>query len=515
MAHLLPLRNRMEPACLRHTDLPHTSRLFSDFLYQYHRVERFYTAPPSTGYPEDRRPAMIDALRAQNGNHPSLEILGQPGALAIVTGQQVGLFSGPSYTVYKALTAAKLAAQISESGTPAVPVFWLATEDHDFAEVSNSWAFDAANRPVQFRINGHNGSNEPVGGITVDHWPIEELRATLAGLPFADEALELAERAYTPGVSMGEAFRALVESILRPYGFLFIDPLHPKTRQLAAPMLERAVRVGPELTKLLLQRNGELEAAGYHAQVHVEPTTSLFFLLEGGKRVPLRDLKYSAEQLAERADHLSPNALLRPVVQDYMLPTAAYIGGPAELAYFAQSQVLYERLLGHMPRLVSRSGFTLFDARSAKLMARYKLRPKDFFSGEEAVRERIASRLVPENLDSVFEQVKGATEDNLDRLQESVLKLDPTLAAAVQKSREKILHQLTKMRAKTARETLRRNGRAIEEASVSYNTVYPNKHLQERLVRDFPFLARHGTGLIGQLVDSVRLDCPDHILLQV
>src|SRR6187551_3341830 len=103
----------MEPACLRHTDLPHTSRLFSDFLYHYHRVERFYTAPPSTGYPEDRRPALVAALREQNDNSAALERLAQPGAVTVVTGQQVGLFSGPAYTLYKALTAARMASDLS------------------------------------------------------------------------------------------------------------------------------------------------------------------------------------------------------------------------------------------------------------------------------------------------------------------------------------------------------------------------------------------------------------------
>jgi bacillithiol synthase len=505
----------MEPACLRHTELPHTSRLFSDFLYQYHRVERFYTAPLSTGYPEDRRPKMIEALRAQNGDHPSLDVLSRPRAVAVVTGQQVGLFSGPAYTIYKALTAAKLASQLSAAGTPAVPVFWLATEDHDFAEVSHAWAFDEENRPVQFRVNGRLENNTPVGSIEIAQWPVEELRSSLAGFHYADDVLALVESTYRPGASMGQAFHCMLERLLKPYGFLFLDPLHPKARQLAAPMLEHAVRMGPDLTKLLLQRNRELESAGYHAQVHVEPTTSLFFFLEGGKRIPVRELRYSQEQLAERPEQLSPNALLRPVVQDYMLPTAAYIGGPAELAYFAQSQVLYERLLGHMPRLVSRSGFTLFDSRAAKLMERYKLRPRDFFRGEEAVRERIASLLVPEGLDQRFEEVAASTGQSLDELEQAILSYDPTLAAAVQKSRSKMLYQLTKMRAKIARETMRRNNRALEETSYLYNTVYPNKHLQERLYSILPFLARHGFELVDQLYDSVKLDCPDHILLQV
>jgi uncharacterized protein YllA (UPF0747 family) len=226
-------------------------------------------------------------------------------------------------------------------------------------------------------------------------------------------------------------------------------------------------------------------------------------------------LKYSPEQLAERAEQLSPNALLRPVVQDYMLPTAAYIGGPAEIAYFAQSQVLYERLLGHMPRLVSRSGFTLFDARSAKLMERYKLRPRDFFHGQEMLREQIASRLVPEDLDRHFEEVTATTEQSLDKLQREIGAYDPTIGAAVEKSRSKMLHQLTKMRAKVARETLRRNERAAEDAYYLYHTVFPEKHLQERFYSILPFLARHGVDLIDHIHDSVKLDCPDHILMQI
>jgi bacillithiol synthase len=505
----------MEPACLRHTELPHTSRLFSDFLYHYHRVERFYTAPPSTGYPEERRPAMVAALRAQNGDHPSLEVLSKPGAVTVVTGQQVGLFTGPAYTIYKALTAAKLAQQLSSRGTPAVPVFWLATEDHDFAEVNHAWSFDHANRPVRFEVNGHAGNNRPVGSIVIDKWPVEQFRASVAEFPFGAEVAKLVEETYSPGVSLGDACRRLLERLLQPYGFLFLDPLHPTTRQLAAPILSRAVKIGSELNELLLKRSRELDAAGYHSQVHVEHGTSLFFLLEEGKRVPIRELRYTPDQLAERSEQLSPNALLRPVVQDYMLPTAAYIGGPAELAYFAQSQVLYERLLGHMPRLVSRSGFTLFDARSAKLMERYRLRPKDFFHGDESLRERIASRLVPEGLEKHFEEAAAVNDQSLDRLQQAITTFDPSLSDALRKSRAKMLHQLTKIRAKVARETLRRDQRSRDEAEYLYNTVYPHKHLQERFYAMLPFLARHGFELVDQLYDAVKLDCPDHILLQV
>lgn len=503
----------MDPACLRHTELPNTSRLFSDFLYHYHRVERFYTAPPSTGYPEDRRTALVEALREQNDNEAALGRLAEPGAVTVVTGQQVGLFSGPSYTVYKALTAAKIASDLTSRGRPAVPVFWLATEDHDWAEVDHCHVFDQARTPVKLTVQAERNGGVPVGSLRVRDWPLEQLRKALEEHPFGEEVVEIVEASCVPGATMGEAFRGILERLLKPYGFLFLDPLHPAIRHLAAPMMRKAVMIGQDLNRALLQRNRELEAAGYHAQVHVDTRTSLFFILEGGRRLPLRDVGYSAAELSERAHDLSPNALLRPVVQDYMLPTAAYVGGPAELAYFAQSQVLYERLLGHMPRLISRNGFTLVDARSAKLLDRYHLHLKDFFHGEDPLRERLASTLVPSGLDSSFSDAETTMTQVLDRLHRSVASFDPTLDASLAKSRAKMLYQLSKMRAKVARQILQRDERARSEASYLYNGLYPSKHLQERFYSILPFLAQHGPDLIDRLYDGVRMDCPDHVLL--
>ncbi len=506
----------MEPACLRHTDLPHSSRLFTDFLYHYHRVERFYTAPPSTGYPEDRRIALVSALRKQNTNAAALERLAEPGAVTVVTGQQVGLFSGPAYTLYKALTAARLAAHLMARGRTAVPVFWLATEDHDWPEVDHAFVFDgSAHRPVKLQVQAERSGGIPVGNIKPVRWPIAELRSALREFPYCDEVCDLVAETHPEGASMGEAFRALLERLLKPFGFLFLDPLHPAVRELAAPMLRRAVAIGPDLNKCLLERNRELETAGYHAQVHVDARTSLFFVLQDGRRVPLRESSLSTEQLTEHAEQLSPNALLRPVVQDYMLPTAAYVGGPAELAYFAQSQVLYDRLLGHMPRLVSRNGFTLIDTHSEKLLDRYGLKLADLFHGEEVLRERIASKLVPAGLDREFQSATEATTKALEGLRRSVAALDPTLEAALDKSKAKILYQLTKNRAKVARGILRHDERAGVDASWLYNSLYPQKHLQERLYSIVPFLAQYGVDLVDRLYANVHMDCPDHVLLPI
>jgi bacillithiol synthase len=513
----------MEATCLRQTELPHTSRLFSDFLYHFDRVRKYYENDHArVEYPESRRAEVVAALRELNGPSEALDRLAQPGTTAVVTGQQVGLFSGPSYTVYKALTAVKLARQMTESGNPAVPVFWLATEDHDFAEVNHAWVYDGDSQPVRIEVSGPEVADHPVGGIRVESWHVDELRKAIAPFAFGDDVAVLVEQAYAPGRTMGEAFHALVAKLLERFGLIYLDPLHPAIRKVAAPILRKAISAGPELSALLLERNRQLTAEGYHTQVHVEPQTSLFFVLDGDRRVHLKRQngdyvadqgRFPAAQLAETAENLSPTALLRPVVQDYLLPTAAYIGGPAELAYFAQSQVLYRQLIGGMPRLVPRSGFTLIDRRSTRLMDRYGLGLTDFFHGEDHLKSRISEKLVPPSLQEQFAQTNVTAVQMLDALQASVAQFDSTLGAAAAKSRAKILYQLSKIEGKVARESLRRNERAGEDACYIFRSLYPHKHLQERFYSILPFLARHGFNLLDTIYDNVHLDCPDHIVL--
>ncbi|MCX6623961.1 MAG: bacillithiol biosynthesis BshC, partial [Acidobacteria bacterium] len=267
-----------------------------------------------------------------------------------------------------------------------------------------------------------------------------------------------------------------------------------------------------------------LAEAGYHAQVHLEPDTSFVFLLSDGRRLTLRekngeffskDGRFTRDELASEAAHLSPNALLRPVTQDWIFPTIAYIGGPAELAYMAQSQPIYHALLGRMPVILPRAGFTLLDARATKLMARYRVTLQDIFHGEEHLRDLIGHALMPATLISTYEEVRTSVARELDRLEAELVAFDPTLAAALHSSRAKILHQLSKNERKIARESTRRNERAAADATFLFEQVFPHKHLQERFYSILPFLARHGVDLVARVYENVQLDCPDHILLSV
>ncbi len=208
-------------------------------------------------------------------------MLARPGTVAVVTGQQVGLFSGPSYTIYKVLHAVKLAQWLTANGIPAVPVFWLATEDHDFAEVNHAWVFDAAHQPVKLEMRRSSGA-QPVGGVALVAPPVRELRTALEGMPFGEEVADAVEETYRAGSTMGQAFGELLRRLLAAFDVLQVDPMLPEFRELAAPAMRAAVEAAPELTAAVLARNEELAAAGYHAQVHVEEQTS-FVLPAGGR----------------------------------------------------------------------------------------------------------------------------------------------------------------------------------------------------------------------------------------
>ncbi len=520
----------MESTCLRQTEVPGTSRLFADLVYNFDRVSDLYPHRPNSleavaqaaafEFPDARRAALVSALAPLNPGNPSLDLLARPGTVAIITGQQVGLFSGPVYTIYKALTAIQTARQLSELGTPAVPVFWMATEDHDFAEVNHVHVFGADHQPVTLRVAATEPTgSRPVGGIVPGDLPIAELRAALAGLPFAEETVALVERSCQGEVTMGSAFARLLSEIFRPFNLLFVDPMTPALREIAAPLMREAVERMPELADSLIARSKELVERGYHAQVLVDAHTSLAFLLESGHRYALRRTgttfaagshKFSAADLAARAHQLSPNALLRPVLQDYLFPTAAYIGGPGELAYFAQSEVLYRNLLGRQPVAMPRAGFTVLDAKSAKHMRRYGLAAADLFAEERTLADAICRRLVPPPLKRSLDQTQSAFTVALDALEGDLAKLDPSLVTALANSRKKIEYQAGRIVAKTTRRIYERDEQAARHARELSGFVFPARHLQERYYSALPFLAKFGMGFIDDISSATQLGCPDH-----
>lgn len=531
----------LQRVCLKQTQMPGSTALFTDYLYQFDRVEPFYQQPPSAeavleaakkaNISAEHRRNLVAALRAQNSEAgkataANLDLLSQPDTVVIATGQQVGIYTGPVFTLYKALTAVQHAQWLREQGQPAVAVFWLATEDHDFEEVDHTWVQDGKGVPARLAAKARHSENQPVGAVALEDTALDALRNHLAGLPFGEEAIALAEQAFPPNVSMRDGFRRLLDSLVPDDGLIFLDPMDPAIRKLAAPLFDKALAQAEELNEALIERGKALEDAGYHAQVYVAPETSLLFRIEDGRRIALKRTsdgyegdgqsysdKEMRETLAAEPHRFSPNALLRPVTQDFLLPTAAYVAGPAEIAYLAQAEVLYDRLLGRMPVVLPRLSLTVVGGRAERLLKRYQLAPTDCFQAEEDLRTKIAERLVPASLDQQLQTSQSEIEKALHSAHDELAAFDPTLGQALDTAGKKILYQFGKVRSKAAQEGLRRDARAQGDATYLSHLVWPERRPQERLYSVLSFYARYGPSFVDSVRETVHPDCHDHQFL--
>lgn len=510
----------MRFASVPYGELPGVSALFAAYTSSFDRAARFYRHDPFSlaGWLEAAREALTmagaprlevaEALRGANPDGAALERLAEPGTVAVVTGQQAGLFGGPAYTLYKALTAVHVARRLEEAGQPAVPVFWVASEDHDLEEVIHAHVFDTRVRPVRLDAGAVEGHGRPVGTVAMERPPVRELAAALQGFLHAGPVMALVEDAYRPGRTFSESFRALLGALLRPYGMLFVDPLESRLRRLAAPLLEKAWGQREALGEAVAARRRELEQAGFHAQVELTDGAGLFFVLEGGLR-----RRAGASAVAEDPAQWSPNALLRPVMQDWLLPTAVYVGGAAEVAYFAQSEALYARLLGRMPAVLPRAAFTLIDGRTRRLMERFEITLADCLRGEEALLQRVAQRLTPGRLQERMDETAAEIASRLEGLRAELADFDSTLGDAMKRSAAKIAYQLEKMGRKAARAALKKSAEAEEQARHAFRLASPERKLQERHYSFLPFLARYGLGMMDNILSEIDARQPAHTVL--
>jgi bacillithiol biosynthesis cysteine-adding enzyme BshC len=520
----------MECHCLRFSEVPHTTKLFSAFLEHFDRVERFYAHPPDeAGVQASAREVRLDAgvrravvevLREQNRGFgadattdENLERLNR-GAEAIVTGQQVGFFTGPAYSFYKALSAIRWAQHLTEQGTDAVPIFWLATEDHDLAEVNHCFWL------TQKGLVRHEvGTSEEFIGRRVGEVPLGkpvevlvDAAATSLSGAYSGEVERALRESYRPEETFGSAFGKLMMRLLAGRGIILLDPLDERLHRLAAPVFRGAVEHTEELTVELLARNKTLEGAGYHAQVKVAQRSTLLFFNVDGRREPLRRrndhfvagrLKFSAEELVaavgQTPELFTPNVLLRPVVQDALLPTAAYIGGPAEIAYMAQAEVAYRRLLGRMPAILPRASFTLVESHVERLLKKYGLEIGDVLRGRQYLRAKMAQQFLPRGLAQRFASGDKSLRQVLQGLRQPMARLDKTLLGAVDMAERKMRYQFAKLRGKAGRAENVRTGLLDRDERVLLDSLYPHRGLQERTLCFLPLLAAHGPELLDQL----------------
>ncbi|HEY2362500.1 MAG TPA: bacillithiol biosynthesis cysteine-adding enzyme BshC [Candidatus Angelobacter sp.] len=528
----------VETECLPFSSIPHTTRLFDDYLHHFDRVKQFYARPPLSqdwwadeikkiNYPAERRQAVAAILERQNrefgAGEKTLANINRlrHGAAAVVTGQQVGLFGGPIFCILKALTAVLMAEKAG-----AVPMFWLATEDHDLEEI-NTVNLAASDHLQKFTVNVPHREGAPVGNIAFT----DEINAAVAqveALFGKSEISELLAASYRKGETFGTAFARFYTQVFSEMGVVFLNPLDKALHAIAQPVLRAALEKSEEINQALTARNQELEAAGYHAQVKVTPSHTLCFYFEDGARTPVRhqdkeffigDRKLAAAELLNEAERcpekFSANVLLRPLMQDYLLPTLCYIGGPSEISYFAQIEVVYSKLAGRVTPIVPRIFATLIEPRIAKLMDRYQLPLADFFNTPEKTRELVASRALPDSILKSFDLAAEHVEKALALIQGPLEKLDKTLIDAAENAGSKMRYQLQGIRDKAARAEARKNTEVLRHADELITALYPNKELQEREIGGAYFLLKYGKNVLDQVKAAVSTGCGDHQVIRI
>jgi bacillithiol biosynthesis cysteine-adding enzyme BshC len=540
--------------CLPFAQIPHTTRLFTDFLAYSPSVQPFYPHSPhfsewskaqaaTIQYDPSRRERVSAILERQNKSwdaspqtFANINRLRQ-GAAAVVTGQQVGLFGGPMFSIYKALTAVKLAEEATAAGVDSVPVFWLATYDHDLAEVNHVSIPGPDGLLRTLSTSSHGVAGAPVSDVRLGEeiLPVVEEAVSLLG---DSEAMHLLRESYRPGETLGSAFARLCARMFSPWGVILLDASDADLHRAATPVYRAAVERAEELDAALLSRGQALESAGYHQQVKVTSSSVLLFAISNGARTAIHRRVAGANQAAEfviggeagaqrlsstelldriasRPENFSPNVLLRPVVQDYLLPTLAYTGGAAEAAYFAQVGAVYEIILGRVTPIVPRFSATLVEPKVQRWLGQYGIAVPATFQGPEALRQTLASRTLPAGLQDAFERANRSVEESFSSLKDALAKLDPTLVEASQTGASKVKYQLDRLRERAMAAELRRSEVVIRHAEALSHALYPANALQERGVAGIYFAARYGMELLRSLHDTLHTDCHDHQILEL
>jgi bacillithiol biosynthesis cysteine-adding enzyme BshC len=537
------------------SDLPGTSRLFVDYIENFEKLETFYAVDYRS------RPALLAQidLVAQR-DYPRAEIarilhhqnrqwgagelterhilaLAKNGSAAVVTGQQVGIFGGPLFTLYKALTCLKLAESLrAHTGREVVPIFWLAADDDDVAEVNQLTLMNRENELTPFSCVFDTAERRPVAQIHLTD-NIENCHQAFADAisetEFKNDILRGLRQAYRAGASLPEAFACWLVNLLGDYGLVIMNPADAAIKRLAVPLFEQEIRADSSSAAAVLKSTDKLARDGYSPQVSLRQDRLNFFYVQtqrhtlerrhGGFISTDEAIRLSRDELLKNLhDHpecFSPNVILRPLMQDFLLPTVAYVAGPAEIAYFAQIRGVYEAFAVPMPAIFPRQSMTLLEKKIAHVLEKYHLQISDFWTAHGNTAEELISRIVKrEAADGLFTPVAAARDELIQRLVELKTRstaIDATLGGFIEKEQGKIFHQLEGVEKKLLQAVKRQNETLSQQIAKAAHALYPNRHLQERELSFVSFLCKYGRGLVQKLYEKIDLANFQHHVVEL
>lgn len=519
--------------------LPSTSTLARDYAFAFSRLAPFFAGDPAdTGawravidtvvahpsHAAGPRRAIAAVIREQQTRRQApaaartaLDRLEQPGTVAVVTGQQAGLFGGPVYTLLKAVSAVALAARVeAETGTPAVAVFWADGEDHDWEEVRHCAVLTADDAVATLEAPALSGAgSRPVGALVLD----DAITATLAALeralpasPFTPDLMAALRRAYAPGAGMTQAYATLIEEMLGDRGLVVFESNDPAAKPLVADLLAAEVASAPRSATLALQTGDALQALGYHAQVQPATDAACLFDLTDA-RTPIRvdgdtcRVGASAEtrealaaRIRQTPHRVGPNVLLRPLVQDTLFPTVCYVAGPGELAYFAQIKPIYAAHGVPMPLVHARTSGTVLDGNASRFLARYDVPLPALAAQDERTLNALLTAQMPASVEAAGQAALDAVIGSMDALAAAVPAVDATLEGAVKSASGRMQDDLKKLQTKILQAAKKKDDTLRRQFRHAQVQAFPGGDPQERHVGWISLVNRVGPGLVDRIL---------------
>jgi len=534
--------------------IPGFQNLFTDYLYNFGKVSEFF---PADFRQKDKYPdifnsvpekklntlpdlskiimAQYEGLRISKQTSSNISSLPEKNTIAVLTGQQLGVFGGPMYTIYKTLTAIKLcnALKYEFSEFNFVPVFWLEADDHDFDEVKSIKMPDLNNDLSEIIYNPPIAEDAPrnsVGYIKLTK-EIEDTFSALGGVlrdnEFKPSVMELLHKAYSEGNTMKDSFSRLMFDLFDEYGLILFNPQDPAVKKMLRPVFSKEIEDFRSHRSSLVQRSADLEEF-YHAQVKVRPM-NLFMNYENGRYalepgetdflLKGKRKKFTKEELMELVvnapELFSPNVLLRPVCQDYLFPTGIYVAGPAEASYFAQASVLYKHFGLTQPVIYPRASATLIEKNINGILSKYNLHFLDFFMEEKELNSKLLRSVSDFEIDDLFTKASDNITGLIMEIGKKLTAMDQTLADPLDKTRQKLLHTLDVFKNNAVKTQERKFETAFRHLHKAKNLLLPYNNLQERELNFVYFSAKYGPDIIKWLFNEINITKFEHQIIDL
>jgi bacillithiol biosynthesis cysteine-adding enzyme BshC len=518
--------------------LPGIKKLTADYAFQFSALAPFFAGDPAAAsswtsaialaqqHPRQRSEIsaivsrQLERRDAPAAARAAAARLADPQSVAIVTGQQAGLFGGPLFTLYKALTAAKLAERVArDHGIPAIPVFWVESEDHDWQEVSSiSILDDELNRRTFTLAPPPQAGHAPIAAVCLTddvNATIEQLVAALPSTEFTGEILEQLRRTYRPGLTMSDAFARWMDRIVGDLGVVVFECFDRSAKPIVSDIFARELSQPGRTWALATAAGDQLIAGGYHAQVErpSHPGAAVFRL--DGTRTPVDaiDAPRLQQEAMTRPETFSPNVLLRPIVEDALFPTACYVSGPNELGYLAQLGDVYKHFGVPMPLIFPRASLTILDSAAARLLSRHEVPFEALQAQDESALNRVLAASLPDRVERALTEADNTIEQRMSAVIASVPAIDPTLEGAAKSTLGKLQHDLATLRNKVISAAKKRDETLRRQFHRTQAQAFPDGLPQERAVGGITMLNRYGPALVQRLVQELPLDLGNHWVL--